>query len=184
LQAPKHILGQAYKVNIFLGEFDPDTTTWHTQDALVGTIAVFGKDATAGSENETGCGKCKTDAKKQVVVTGTVPLTAQIISVRIPSPHFALCGLQSSTILIKKKQEVKKGNCPSLDKANVIPWLTKNLHWRISLADGTERPATDVPGLVVALVTTDVNIPVGGRPQYSGVYESHPQVTAGRAGGS
>jgi tyrosinase len=40
-----------------------------------------------------------------------------------------------------------------------------------------------VPGLVVALVTTDVNIPVGGRPQYSGVYESHPRVTAGRAGG-
>jgi tyrosinase len=160
VKAPKHILGQAYKVNIFLGEFDSDTTTWHTQDALVGTIAVFGKDTTAGSDNETGCGKCKTDATKQVVVTGTVPLTAQIIS------------------------EFRKGNCPSLDKANVIPWLTKNLHWRISLADGTERPATDVPGLVVALVTTDVNVPVGGRPQYSGVYESHPQVTAGRAGGS
>lgn len=46
LQAPKHALGQAYKVNVFLGEFDPDTTTWHTQDALVGTIAVFGSTCT------------------------------------------------------------------------------------------------------------------------------------------
>ncbi len=111
-------------------------------------------------------------------MTGTVPLTAQIISVRIPFPLFSPLSVSSN-----QKQEVKKGHCPSLDKANVIPWLTKNLHWRISLADGTERPATDVPGLVVALVTTDVNIPVGGRPQYSGVYESHPRVTAGRAGG-
>jgi tyrosinase len=66
---------------VFLGEFDPDTSTWHTQEALVGTFAVFGKDVVEGSENETGCGKCKTDAKKQVIVTGTVPLTAQIISV-------------------------------------------------------------------------------------------------------
>lgn len=159
LKAPKHVLGQSYKVNVFLGEFEPDTSTWHTQEALVGTFAVFGKDAAEGSENETGCGKCKSDAKKEVVVTGTIPLTAQIIS------------------------EIKKGNCPSLEKENVIPWLTRNLHWRVTLADGTERPREDVPGLVVSVVSTDVHVDVGGRVRYTGVYQSHPEVTTGRPGG-
>jgi tyrosinase len=68
-------------VHIFLGEFTPETDTWQTQDALVGTFAVFGKDTTEGSENETGCGKCKVDAKRNCVITGTVPLTAQILTV-------------------------------------------------------------------------------------------------------
>jgi tyrosinase len=84
LKAPKHILGQGYRVHIFLGEFHADTKTWNTQDALVGTFAVFGKETTPGSEDETKCGKCKADAAAKTVVTGTVPLTAQIISVHAP----------------------------------------------------------------------------------------------------
>lgn len=81
------------------------------------------------------------------------------------------------------EQEIKKGNCPSLEKENVIPWLTRNLHWRVTLGDGTERPREDVPGLVVSVVSTDVHVDVGGRARYTGVYESHPEVTAGRPGG-
>jgi hypothetical protein len=49
------------------------------------TSTAFGKNTTPGDEAETGCGKCKKDAKRDVYVTGTVPLTAQILSVR-PSP--------------------------------------------------------------------------------------------------
>jgi tyrosinase len=70
-------------VHIFLGEFHADTKTWNTQEALVGTFAVFGKETTPGSEDETKCGKCKTDAAANTIITGTVPLTAQIISVRL-----------------------------------------------------------------------------------------------------
>lgn len=80
-------------------------------------------------------------------------------------------------------QEIKKGNCPSLDKTNVLPWLTKNLHWRVTLADGTEKNRTEVPGLLVSVVTTEVNLPVGQRPQYTGVYVTHPEITAGRPAG-
>jgi len=159
LKAPKHILGQAYRVHIFLGEFHSDTKTWNTQDALVGTFSVFGKETTAGSKDETKCGKCKADAAANTVITGTVPLTAQIIS------------------------EVKKGNCPSLDKANVLPYLTQNLHWRVTLADGTEKDREEVPGLAVSVVTTEVELPYGHRPKYSGVYTVHPEVTAGRPAG-
>lgn len=160
IKASKHGLGESYRVHIFLGDFTPELKTWHTQDALVGTFIAFGKNTTAGDEGETGCGKCKKDAKRDVYITGTIPLTAQILG------------------------EVKKGNCPSMEKENVLPYLTKNLHWRVTLADGSEYPREDVPGLTISVVTTDVTIPVNGRPQRSGVYETHPDVTAGRPAGA
>ncbi|KAE8445423.1 hypothetical protein EG329_013436 [Mollisiaceae sp. DMI_Dod_QoI] len=160
IKTSKHGLGESFRVHIFLGDFTPQLETWHTQGALVGTFMAFGKNTTPGDEDETGCGKCKKDATRDVYITGTVPLTAQIIS------------------------EVNKGNCPSMDKDNVLPYLTKNLHWRVTLADGTEYPREDVPGLTITVATTEVTIPVHGRPQRSGVYETHPEVTAGRPAGA
>lgn len=159
IKAPKHLLGQSYRVHIFLGEFDSDIRTWNTQDALVGTFAVFGKETAPGSDDETKCGKCKDDAEKNTIITGTVPLTAQIIG------------------------EVKKGHCGSLEKSNVLPYLKDNLHWRVTLADGTEKNRDEVPGLVVSVVSTEVALPEGNRPKYSGVYMVHPEVTAGRPAG-
>jgi tyrosinase len=154
IKVPKHILHQTFRVHIFLGDFDGATNTWHTQDALIGTFAVFGKDPST-----TGCEKCKDDAEENVIVTGTVPLTSAIV------------------------KQYKQGNIGSLDKENVLPWLTKNLHWRVTLADGTDKPREEVEGLKVSLVTTEVTLPVGGFPQYSGVYEVHPEVTDGRPAG-
>jgi tyrosinase len=89
IRAPKHILGQSYRVHIFLGEFHTDTRTWNTQDALVGTFTVFGKETTPGNDDETKCGKCKADAAAKTVITGTVPLTAQIISVHSLLPPYS-----------------------------------------------------------------------------------------------
>lgn len=65
----------------------------------------------------------------------------------------------------------------------MLPWLRQNLHWRVTLADGTEKERGEVPGLTLSVVTTDVVIPVHGRPQRSGVYQVHPEVTAGRPAG-
>lgn len=81
------------------------------------------------------------------------------------------------------EQEVKKGHCGSLDKANVLPYLKDHLHWRITLADGTEKDREEVPGLVVSVVSTEVALPVGQRPRYSGIYTVHSEVTAGRPAG-
>ena len=156
LKAPKHILQQTYRVHIFLGEFESDLKTWHTQHALVGTFSVFGRNTTRGSDEETGCGKCKKDAEDGLIVTGTIPLTKALI------------------------HEVKEGNCPSLAKENVLPWLRENLHWRVTLADGTEKDRNEVPGLVVTVVTTEVELPPHGFPRFSGIYKSHPEVTADR----
>lgn len=159
LKAPKHILQQTYRVHIFLGEFESNLKTWNTQHALVGTFSVFGRNTTRGSDEETGCGKCKKDAEDGLIVTGTIPLTKALIN------------------------EVKEGHCPSLDKENVLPWLRENLHWRVTLADGTEKDRNEVPGLVVTVVTTEVELPAHGFPRFSGIYESHPEVTADRPAG-
>lgn len=154
LKAPKHILQQSYVVHIFLGPFDAPTNTWATQDALVGNFAVFGKERAS-----TGCGKCKQDAEDNVEVTGTVPLTAALL------------------------KAVKNGDLGGLGKENVLPWLRENLHWRVTLADGTEKSRDEVPGLKIGVVTTEVTLPVGGYPVYSGVYEVHNEVTDGRPAG-
>jgi len=53
----------------------------------------------------------------------------------------------------------------------------------VTLADGTEKDRDEVPGLKVSVVSTEVELPIGGRPKYSGVYEVHPEVTAGRPAG-
>ncbi len=182
IKAPKHLLGQTYReyfplvnpiashhslssysnieltstgVHIFLGPFDSSLKTWHTQEALVGTFAVFGKTT---EPSTAGCGKCRADADRECLVTGTVPLTKQIYD------------------------EVKKGDCPSLEKQNVLPYLKDNLHWRVTLADGSEKSRDEVPGLVISVVTTEVNV-VGGRERRSGVYEVHPEITTGRPAG-
>ena len=70
-----------------------------------------------------------------------------------------------------------------MGKENVLPYLRDNLHWRVTLADGSEKNRDEVPGLKVMVVTTEVRLPVGGFPQFSGVYEVHPEVTEGRPAG-
>ncbi|TVY81027.1 Tyrosinase, partial [Lachnellula suecica] len=126
LKAPKHILQQKYVVHIFLGPFNRQTNTWATQNALVGNFAVFGKERAT-----TGCGKCKQDADDNVEITGTVPLTGALL------------------------KEFQQGTLGGLEKENVLPWLRDNLHWRVTLADGTERSRDEVPGLKVSVVSTE-----------------------------
>lgn len=123
-------------------------------DALVGNFAVFGKE-----QSTTGCGKCKQDAENNIEITGTVPLTAALL------------------------KEFKKGTLGGLGKENVLPWLRDNLHWRVTLADGTEKSREEIPGLKVSVVSTEITLPVGGFPVYSGVYEVHEGVTDGRPAG-
>ncbi|TAQ88827.1 hypothetical protein B7494_g2828 [Chlorociboria aeruginascens] len=121
--APKHILSQTYRVHIFLGPFDPSTPTWHTQDALVGTFVALGKNP-----HTTGCGKCKSDAEANVMVTGTIPLTSALL------------------------KEYKNGNVGSLEKENVLAYLREHLHWRVTTADGNDHPREQIPGLKVSVI--------------------------------
>lgn len=114
---------------------------------------MFGKGLT------TGCEKCAVDAEAELEVSGTVNLTHALI------------------------KEVEDGHLGSIQRENVVPWLRDNLHWRVTLANGTEKERAEVPHLKVGVVSTEVLLPAGGLPEFSGVYQIHTEVTAGRPAG-
>ncbi|KAF7945069.1 hypothetical protein EAE96_009849 [Botrytis aclada] len=154
VRAPKHILHQTYRVRIFLGDFNSDPATWATEQSTIGTFSSFGKNP-----ETTGCGKCIKDEARSLMISGTVPLTP---------------------ILLKL---YKNGDLGSLETENVIPYLRQNLHWRVTLADGTEIDRGNVEGLKISVVSTEVRCAQGGFPEYNGEYEVHSEVTGGRPAG-
>lgn len=175
IRAPKHILHQTYRVRIFLGDFNSDPTTWvystfifpprvtsrvkltktqATEQATVGTFSSFGKDP-----QTTGCGKCVKDEARSLMISGTIPLTP---------------------ILLKL---YKYGDLGSLETENVIPYLIRNLHWRVTLQDGSEIDRSEVQSLKISVVSTEVSCAQGGFPEYSGAYKVHSEVTGGRPAG-
>jgi tyrosinase len=153
LRTIKHALNQTFRVYVFLGDFNPDPTTWPTEHNVVGRFTVLGRSGA------TPCAKCKQDRDDELIVTGTVPLTSALL------------------------QDIVAGQVPSLESADVEAYLEKHLHWRATLFDGSEVAREAVPGLKVAVVSTKVTIGEDGLPVYSGVYEQHPSITDGRPAG-
>jgi tyrosinase len=153
LRTIKHALNQTFRVYVFLGDFNPDHTTWPTEHNVVGRFTVLGRSGA------TPCEKCQQDRDDELIVTGTVPLTSALL------------------------QDIVAGQVPSLESADVEAYLAKHLHWRVTVFDGSEVAREDVPGLKVAVVSTKVTIGADGLPVYSGVYEQHPSITDGRPAG-
>lgn len=153
LRALKHGLSQTFRVLVFLGDFNPNPATWPLEANLVGRFTVLGRAP------DTACAKCKADQEDELVVTGTVPLTMALL------------------------KEIVAGRLPSLKAEDVEPYLVKNLHWRVTLFNGDEKARSEVPGLSVAVVSTQVRIAEDGTPVYSEHYDLHPAITDGRPAG-
>jgi tyrosinase len=71
----------------------------------------------------------------------------------------------------------------SLEAVDVVPYLREGLAWRVTLFDGGERSADEVPGLKVSVASTQVVIGEDGLPNYSGEYRVWPEITEGKPGG-
>lgn len=65
----------------------------------------------------------------------------------------------------------------------MVPHLVKNLHWRIVGFDGVEIQRSSVPGLKVAVCSTEVSVGDGGGPVFDGEWVTHREVSDGRPGG-
>lgn len=153
LRTIKHGLNQTFRVYIFLGDFNPDPSTWPTEYNVVGRFTVLGR------ESDTSCEKCQQDRDDELIVTGTVPLTSALL------------------------QDIVAQQLGSLEPGEVQPYLERHLHWRVTVFDGSEVPRDQVPGLKVSVVSTQVRIGDDAVPVYSGVYEQHPRITDGRPAG-
>ena len=120
----------------------------------MGRVSILGRDPT-----ETQCGKCRSDAAGELMVSGTVPLTSALL------------------------QDIVEGEVASLDPAVVVPHLKEKLKWKVTLFSGEERDAAEVPGLKVSVASTKVTIGEDGLPQYSHEYTVWPEITDGKPAG-
>ncbi len=153
VRAVKHVLGQTYRLLVFDGKISPDPKDWDVEYNCVGRVTVLGR------ASSTPCGKCQDDAASDLQVTGTVPLTLALL------------------------QDNAAGHLQNLDSANVVPYLRDNLKYRVTLFGGEERPIEQVPGLKIAVCSTQASIGPDGTPHYSGEYVVHGDITAGLPAG-
>lgn len=155
IRAQKHGLGQAFRIQVFLGDIDEsDPDSWDTEFNAVGRVSVLGRS------RETRCAKCRVDTASELMVSGTVPLTSALL------------------------QDIVGGETASLKPEDVVPYLTTNLRWKTRLFEsGEEKNCVQVPGLKVSVASTEVTIGEDGLPVYSGQYVVYPEITDGKPGG-
>lgn len=103
IRVQKHCLGGAFQVHVFVGDVPVEIDEWITHANNVGTFTVLGSNPAT-----TSCGKCKSDADQNLIVTGVVPLTEALL------------------------ESIGKGQIRDLEPEHVVPYLTKELHWRVT----------------------------------------------------
>lgn len=103
IRVKKYALNGSFFIHVFLGDFNPDPFTWSFEPNLVGTHCIFVNDPST-----TQCGKCKQDHANDLQVTGAIPLTTALLDA------------------------IHAGSLASLDRADVEPYLRKNLHWKVT----------------------------------------------------
>jgi hypothetical protein len=103
IRVQKHCLAGTFQVHIFLGDVPTNLNDWLTHDNNVGTFSVLGSNP-----RTTGCEKCKADADSGLIVTGVIPLTEALLDA------------------------IAQGQIRSLDRDDVVPYLTKMLRWRVT----------------------------------------------------
>ncbi|PVF95429.1 Di-copper centre-containing protein [Serendipita vermifera] len=152
----KYATKSSFFVYIFLGDFNPDPTKWGEDPNLVGTHVIF-----ANNMDFTGCERCRDAAEQHKLVTGTIPLTGAI------GDRLGIDRLLS------------------LGPDQIVPYLQRELHWRIQKSDGTVVERADIPSLKVAVAHFTVQIPdtITQFPTW-GEGRRDGNVTVGRPGGA
>jgi tyrosinase len=101
VKALKHAINGALTVHVFLGPIEEDDVLlWPASPNHVGTFATFGQGP------DTRCGLCKEDQAERMQVTGQIPLTLALVERYLP------------------------GILPDIRVGTVVPYLTRELHWR------------------------------------------------------
>jgi tyrosinase len=99
----KHALDGDYSVMVFLGPppEDDPPRLWHLSPLYVGAFYPFGQ------KSGTGCANCRVAQRDHMKVTGQIPLTLALM------------------------ERYLVGVIPDLSHAEVVKYLSVNLHWRV-----------------------------------------------------
>ncbi|KAI8159016.1 hypothetical protein K4K49_005078 [Colletotrichum sp. SAR 10_70] len=155
IKAEKAQLGGNYVVHVFLGDVDDASPLLYpTQHSHVGVFATFGQN-----EN-TACRNCQEGRARGQQITGQIPITLALV------------------------ERYLAGMVDSLTPEDVIPYLQKNLHWRVALVNGEVQDRQNVDNLLVSVVTDEVTIPSNPSdlPVYAPDVVVRPDCTTNRQG--
>jgi len=163
--------GRPFTISIFVGKVS-EVVPYDFHDpesSLVGQVYNF----TSPDEGETRCDNCAEQARNKTLASGRVVLTNSLITrwkqqlVHHPDP-----GVDGPTVLA------------SMDPHDVVPFLTANLHWRITAGGHRVDPA-DVPSVKVCAVVGKAEhfADLGKLSKYHDYVPAY-QVTAGKPAGA
>ncbi|KAI1470529.1 common central domain of tyrosinase-domain-containing protein [Daldinia caldariorum] len=159
--------GYPFEIHIFVGKV-PDETPYKTGHAQVGQVVNFSVQPASLGDSGVGCGNCRRQQANHIKSTGCVALTNALIT--------------------RYKNQIQHENSDggpsvlkSMGRADVVPFLKSNLHWRV-----TSR------GVLVDLPSLKVSLAVGKAEHYAdrtkmSVYHAYKpayEVTRGRPGGA
>ncbi|MCJ1382861.1 hypothetical protein MMC17_005974 [Xylographa soralifera] len=156
----KFTVGGSFDVLFFIGDFAPSTGKWFRDKNMVGTVFNW-----ANADLEA-CPNCRVQATGGLVVADQIQLTHSLLD------------------YITSGQLVHGSRLESLEPEAVVPFLTRNLHWRILDNVGKEHQREDIGGLKVQVMERLVSLPLleGDEAVYED-YTVWADVTHGRPGG-
>ena len=159
-QFEKFTLSGSFDILFFIGDFAPAAGKWFRDRNMVGTIFNW-----ANNEMES-CPNCRVQAGGGLLLGDGIQLTHSLLD------------------LIKSGQMVNGLRLESLEPEDVVPFLTRNLHWRILDNFGQERQREEVGGLKVQVMERLVSLPLlEGDAHVFEEYTVHADITHGRPGG-
>ncbi|KAI1335061.1 Di-copper centre-containing protein [Xylariaceae sp. FL0016] len=155
IRVEKAELGGNYTVHVFLG--DPDDSApllYVANPSHVGAFATFGQD------EDSACGNCQRGRAAGLRITGQIPLTMALV------------------------ERYLAGLVDGLTPEHAVPYLQRNLHWRVVDSNGGAKMRSDLNNLLVTVVTNEVTVPSGPTelPRYSDSVVVRPEVTTNRDG--
>ncbi|KAF2213581.1 hypothetical protein CERZMDRAFT_39490, partial [Cercospora zeae-maydis SCOH1-5] len=155
VKGEKHALDGKYTIYVFLDAVEEDNVSlWPLSPHFVGLFSPMGQDGA------TACSKCQEAQEEKVEVTGQIPLT------------IALMERYLAQII------------PDLSVDTVVPYLQKNLHWRVAVDKQALDDRSQVPGLTVFVISNEVTVtePTDELPIFADDVVIHAEATTNRDG--
>jgi hypothetical protein len=113
----RYALDSSFSIYVFIGNFPEDSRLWDHEPHLVLASGILTSSRPSGTEQET-CSNCARQAAAKCLYRDFVPMTKMLVDyvrsgeVQPPAPTEGL-------------------RLRSLEPEDVVPFLKKNMHWRI-----------------------------------------------------
>ncbi|KAL3419107.1 tyrosinase precursor [Phlyctema vagabunda] len=136
IRVKKYALDAPFMINVFLGPYNSDPSTWPTEPNFVGSHYVFTK-ASIAAKQMASCSGCKDQ-----IISGTVPLTSALLA------------------------DIASGDLGSLDLIEVVPYLQSNLRYRVSTIEGEDAGIVESLSVSVASAEVQKSLLAGLLPKW------------------